>query len=191
MLISAVLATASAGCGYHFAASGSGLPTQAKTVYVEKFTNRSRFTGINDQFQRYMKDEVAQHKRLELVDDASAADLVLRGELIYVTMSPLATNSVSEPIDYSQTLTANASLTDEHTHKVIWSSAGVSATESYAVVSSAVVTTSPRFLQQNLRSQDIADLPDIQLAKTQHDFADQQAMETLAKNIYTSMSEGF
>ncbi len=190
-LIFVVLAATIAGCGYHFGAEGSGLPSQAKTIYVENFTNRSRFTGINDQFMRYMKDEVAEHKRLELVDDPGEADLVLSGELVHVTTQPLATNAVSEPIDYSQTLSANANLTDQHTKKVIWSSAGLNATASYGMVSSAVVTTSPVFLQQNLRSQDIANLPDIQLAKTQADFAQQQTLETLAHNVYISMSEGF
>jgi len=167
------------------------LPSQAKTIYLEKFSNRSRFTGINDQFMRCLEDEVAKHRRLALVDDLSQADLALRGELVYVTTAPLATNSAGEPIDYTQTLTANASLTDQHTHKVLWSSAGIGATQPYAVVSSAVVTTSPQFLQQNLRSQDIAALPDIQLANTQYDFSQQQALETLAHNIYVSMSEGF
>jgi hypothetical protein len=190
-LMFALLATAGAGCGYHFAAEGSGLPSQAKTLYVGKFTNRSRMTGINDQFQHYMQDEVAQHKRLELVDDPAQADLVLQGELVYVTNVPIASNSVSEPLIYSETLSANASLTDQHTHSIIWSSNGVNATESYAVVPQAVVTTSPMFLQQNLRSQDVANLPDIQLAKTQHDFSQQQALGNLAHNIYVSMSEGF
>jgi hypothetical protein len=190
-LMLATLAAASTGCGYHFAAEGSGLPPQAKTLYVEKFTNRTRLTGINDQFMRYMKDEVADHKRLDLVDDPSQADLLLQGEVVYSTSVPVATNSVSEPIVYSATLNANASLTDQHTHTVIWSSNGVNGTESYAVVPQAVVTTSPKFLQQNLRSQDVASLPDIQLAKTQHDFSQQEVLGTLAHNIYVSMSEGF
>ena len=190
-LVIATLSAAMAGCGYHFAAEGSGLPPQSKTIYVEKFTNRSRYTGINDQFIRYMEDEITQHKRLELVDDPGLADLVLSGELVYVATAPVATNAVSEPIEYSQTLSANAQLTDEHTKKVIWSSGGLFANDKYAAVSTAVVTTSPMFLQQNLRSQDIANFPDIQLAKTQYDFSQQQNLESLAHNVYVSMSEGF
>ncbi|MBV8452283.1 MAG: hypothetical protein JOZ29_08425, partial [Deltaproteobacteria bacterium] len=74
----ALLATI-AGCGYHFGAEGSGLPSQAKTIYVERFTNRSRFTGTEDRFDRYMKDEIVRHQRLELVDERGQADLVLSG----------------------------------------------------------------------------------------------------------------
>jgi len=179
------------GCGYHFGAEGSGLPPQAKTIYVQKFTNRSRYTAVEDQFDRYMKDQIAQRKRLELVDDPAQADLVLSGELLYIKKLAVATNSVSEPIEYTQTLSANAQLTDQHTKQVIWRSTGLFATDTYAMVSTAVVTTSPEFLQQNLRSQDIANLPDVQLAKTQSDFSQHQNLQGLAQSVYVSMSEGF
>jgi outer membrane lipopolysaccharide assembly protein LptE/RlpB len=189
-LVLVVLASIT-GCGYHFGAEGSGLPPQAKTIYVEKFTNHSRYTGLDDQFDRYLKDEIAQHKRLQLVDDPGQADLVLTGEFSYITSLAAATNAVSEPIEYTQTLTANAQLTDRQTKKVIWRSTGISATDTYATVSSAVVTTSPEFLQGNLRSRDIANLPDMQLAETQSGFSRGQNLENLAQSVYVSMSEGF
>ncbi len=180
------------GCGYHFAASGSGLPQQAKTIYVQKFTNRSRYTGINDEFMRYLKDEIAEHKRLQVVDSAADADLILSGEIVFVNDTvPVATNAVGEPTVYNETITADAALTDTHTHKMIWSSHGISGGESYASVGSTVVTTSPTFLQQNLRSQDIAQLPDIQVAQTQRSFSRDQMMSQLAQNLYAYMSEGF
>jgi outer membrane lipopolysaccharide assembly protein LptE/RlpB len=186
-----VVLTSITGCGYHFGAEGSGLPPQAKTIYVEKFTNHSRYTGLDDQFDRYLKDEIAQHKRLQLVDDPGQADLVLSGEFSYIRSLAAATNAVSEPIEYTQTLTANAQLTDRQTKKVIWRSTGISATDTYATVSSAVVTTSPEFLQGNLRSRDIANLPDMQLAETQSGFSRGQNLENLAQSVYVSMSEGF
>jgi len=186
-----VLIASVTGCGYHFAAEGSGLPPQAKTIYVEKFTNRSRYTGLDDQFDRYLKDEIAQHKRLQLVDDPGQADLVLSGEFFYITSLAVATNAVAEPIEYTQTFNANAQLTDQHTKQVIWRSTGLSATDTYATVASAVVTTSPEFLQGNLRSKDISNFPDMQLAKTQSDFSQGQNLQGLAQSVYVSMSEGF
>jgi hypothetical protein len=191
LLALAALIASATGCGYHFGAEGSGLPAQAKTIYVERFANHSRYTAMDDQFDRYLKDEIAQHKRLELVDDPAQADLVLSGELVYITKLAVATNSVSEPIEYTQTVSANAQLTDEHTRQIIWRSTGLFANDTYAMVSTAVVTTSPEFLQQNLRSQDIANFPDVQLAKTQSDFSQQQNLQNLAQSVYVSMSEGF
>jgi outer membrane lipopolysaccharide assembly protein LptE/RlpB len=187
----ALLALMLSGCGYHFAAEGSGLPPKAKTIYVEKFSNRTRLTGINDQLMRYIKDEIANHKRLELVDSAHQADLVLTGEVTYIESLPAAANAVGEPILYSETLSATATLTDAHTHKVIWRTNGITGQDQYAVVPQSVVTTSPEFLQQNLRSQDIARLPDMQLAETQQYFSTEQMLDQLAQNLYVSMSEGF
>jgi outer membrane lipopolysaccharide assembly protein LptE/RlpB len=180
-----------AGCGYHFASSGSGLPAQAKTLYVERFGNHTRQTGVNDEFMRYLKDEIADHKRLELVESPSEADLVLSGTVSYVETLPVAFNSVSEPTMYDLTMSADATLVDAHTHKVVWTSRGISGSQSYATVAQTVVTTSPTFLKQNLRSQDIAQLPDLQVAATQRASANQQMMQQLAQNLYASMSEGF
>jgi hypothetical protein len=138
-----------------------------------------------------LKDEIAQRKRLQLVDDRSQADLVLSGELLYITTTVVATNSVSEPIQNTQTVCANAQLTDLHTRQVIWRSTGLYANDTYAMVANTVVTTSPDFLQQNLRANDIANLPDIQMAKTQSDYSQEQNLQSLAQSVYVSMSEGF
>ena len=180
-----------AGCGYHFASSGSGLPAQAKTLYVQRFGNHTRQTGVNDEFMRYLKDEIADHKRLELVESAGEADLVLSGTVSYAETLPVDFNSVSEPTLYDLTMSADATLVDAHTHKVIWATRGMSGSQSFATVAQTVVTTSPIFQQQNLRSQDIAQLPDLQVAETQRAAANQQMMQQLAQNLYASMSEGF
>lgn len=190
-LLIGLLAVLVGGCGYHFAASGSGLPTQAKTIYVQDFTNHTRFTGLNDQFMRYVKDEIANHKRLALVDSAGAADLVLTGEVLYSDEIPGAINAVGEPLLYDQSISASATLTDAHTHAIIWMSRGLGAAAEAPSVASVVLTTSPYFLQQNMRAQDISRLPDIQVAQTQGAASQSQMMEQLAQNLYSSMSEGF
>jgi outer membrane lipopolysaccharide assembly protein LptE/RlpB len=187
----ALLALTMSGCGYHFAAEGSALPATAKTIYVEKFVNRTRLTGINDQLMRYIEDEIANHKRLELVDSRQQADLVLSGEVTYVEVLPVASNSVGEPIIYGQTLSANAMLMDAHTHKVIWRDVGITGEQEYATTPQSVVTTSPLFVQQNLRSQDIAQLPNLQVAETQQAFSAGQMLDQLAQNLYVAMAEGF
>ena len=179
-----------AGCGYHFASSGVGLPQDAKTIYVGRFSNTSRFTGINDQFMRYVKDQIAEHKRLQVVDEPSQADLVLSGQILRVDTIPVGFNGVSEASIYQQFMVVRAQLQDRHTDKVLWSNV-LSSIDQFPVVSSTVVTTSPQFLQQNLRSQDIANLPDIQVAQTQQAASTTQMMTKMAQNIYSAMSEGF
>jgi outer membrane lipopolysaccharide assembly protein LptE/RlpB len=179
-----------AGCGYEFASEGSGLPQTAKTIYVARFSNASRFTGVNDEFMRYLKDQVANHKRLQVVDELSQADLVLSGQILRVDTAPVGFNAVSEASIYQQYMVVRAQLQDRHTDKVIWANV-LNSIEQFPTVSSTVVTTSPEFLQQNLRSQDIANLPDIQVAQTQQAASSTLMMTKMAQNIYSAMSEGF
>jgi hypothetical protein len=179
-----------AGCGYQFAAAGTGFPSDAKTIYVARFSNSSRFTGINDQFMRYLKDEIANHKRLLVVDSPGHADLVLTGAILRVDTLPVGFNGAMEASLYQQYMVVEAQLRDRRTKRVLWSNV-MNSFEQYPTVSSTVITTSPIFLQQNLRSQDIANLPDLQVAQTQEAFSTQQMMTTMAQQLYASMSEGF
>ncbi len=188
--LAAAIAIALAGCGYHFAASGSGLPSGAETIYVERFSNRSRMTGLNDQFARYLKDEIANHRRLRLVEDPASADLRLSGEILGDEAYPTTLNSVDEPTQYNEAVVISAILKDGRTSKTIWAG-HTSANQAYAVVPESVVVTSPQFLQQNLRQPNINALPDVQLTQTQQASAEDQIMSQLARDLYASMTEGF
>jgi hypothetical protein len=180
-----------AGCGYHFGASGTNLPKDAKTIYVERFVNRTRQTSLNDEFMVYMKDEIASHKRLTIVDDPSEADLLLTGQITQYLQVPNAFNSILEPTQYAETLTVRAWLRDKHANKVIWSTNYMSDTENYGTVAQNVVNTTPTFLQQTLRSNDIARLSDLQTAETQERSSRTQMMANLAQHMYDSMATGF
>jgi hypothetical protein len=179
------------GCGYHFGASGTNLPTDAQTIYIARFTNQTRQTGLNDEFMIYLKDEVAKHKRLTIVDSPSAADLELSGAILQTLSVPNAFNSVLEPTQYGETLVVRAWLRDRHTGKLLWSVNSLSDTENYATVSQNVVNTTPTFLQQNLRSPDIGRMSDIQTAETQERGSRTQMMAGLAAHMYDSMASGF
>ena len=85
------------GCGYHFAASGDVLPQGAQTIYVKRFGNLTRITGINVELMRYLKDEIALHRRLTVVDSPDAADLQLSGMVRLSIDAPINFNGVYEP----------------------------------------------------------------------------------------------
>ena len=178
-------------CGYHFAASGSNLPSGAETIYVASFTNRTRSTGINDVFMRYLKDEIALHHRLRLVDSPSDADLQLNGEILAITPIPSSFNSVLEPTIYNQSITVSAQLKDLRTNKLIWSTSSMGNLQHDPVVAQAVVPTLPTFVQGNLRGSDVAKMQDMQVATTQGALGQDTMMQNVAKNLYASMAEGF
>jgi hypothetical protein len=179
------------GCGYHFAASGDMLPSSAHTIYVARFGNTTRITGVNDEFMRYVKDEIASHDRLTIVDSPDAADLELTGDVRISTQAPVNFNSALEPTNYRNAMVVSAVLKDVHAGKVIWSAHTITASQNGPAVAQTIVDTTPTFLQQNLRAGDLAQMPDLQVAQSQTVFARDQMMQRLAANLYTEMAEGF
>ena len=191
LLATLALVMALGGCGYHFGASGSNLPSGAETIYVARFTNRTRQTGLNDVFMRYLDDEIAMHRRLRLVDSPTEADLELTGEILAVTPLPSSFNSVLEPTIYNQSMTVDAQLKDLRNNRVIWSVSSIGNLQHIPVVAQAVVPTLPTFVQGNLRGSDVAKMTDMQVASTQGALGQDTVMQNVAKNLYASMAEGF
>jgi Lipopolysaccharide-assembly len=179
------------GCGYHFAASGDALPKNAQTIYIARFGNLTRVTGVNDQLMRYVKDEIASHDRLTIVDSPDAADLELSGQVRLSTQTPVNFNTALEPTNYKNSMVISAVLKDLHAGKVIWSSHTISGSQNGPTVAQTIVDTTPTFLQQNLRAGDLAQMPDLQVAQSQTAFAQDQMMQRIAANLYTEMAEGF
>jgi hypothetical protein len=191
LLATLALVMALGGCGYHFGASGSNLPSGAETIYVARFTNRTRQTGLNDVFMRYLDDEIAMHRRLRLVDSPGEADLELTGEILAITPLPSSFNSVLEPTIYNQSMTVAAQLKDLRNNRIIWSVSSMGNLQHIPVVAQAVVPTLPTFVQGNLRGSDVAKMTDMQVASTQGALGQQTMMQNVAQNLYASMTEGF
>lgn len=179
------------GCGYHFAASGDVLPQGAQTIYVKRFGNLTRVTGINDELMRYIKDEIASHRRLKVVDSPNAADLQLSGTVRLVVDAPINFNGAYEPTVYRNTVAVSAVLDDLRTNKTIWSTTRIGGGEHAPVVATNIVITTPGFLQQNLDAGDVAQLTDLQTAQSQTAAARDLMMQKLAQNLYSEMAEGF
>ena len=186
-----VAALCISGCGYHFAASGDVLPAGARTIYVKRFGNATRITGINDELMRYIKDEIALHHRLKVVDSPDLADLQLSGDVRVFISAPVNFNAAYEPTTYRNSVQVSAVLRDLHTNRTIWSTALIGGGQHSPVVATSIVPTTPSFLQQNLNGGDILQMTDLQTAQSKTAAARDLMMQKLAKNLYTEMAEGF
>lgn len=185
------LAIVTAGsCSLHFADNGGALPSGAKTIYVARFTNLTRVPGINDKFMRYMVNEIDSRGRLTVVDEPAQADLTLTGQILYAGLAPGAFSSIYEPLSYSNNIVVAATLSDSHTHKVIWKTSGISDNAGAAAVAQAIVPTTPQFLQQNLRGSDLLRMTDLQVSATQNALASRQMMQQTAAEVYADMAWG-
>jgi hypothetical protein len=190
-VLTAIVALAASGCGYHFAASGAALPASAQTIYVRPFDNHSRTPGASELLTVYMKDEIAKHKRLTIVKNPADADLVLSGTVADVEEMPAGFNGALEPTTWNYMVSVNASLTDNRTKKVLWAGSGISTQSQVGGVAQAVAASSPQFLLQNLRARDLQKMTDYQVYYTQSYYGEQQSLQGAASEIYDQMSEGF
>src|SRR5579875_3532931 len=139
-IVALLMALIAGGCGYTFSAADT-LPPSAHTIYVARFTNSTNYTGLQDVFMRYMKDEIARHDRLRLVDDPAQADLELSGVIVNADPYPSALNAVGEPTIYALGLQVNATLVDKKTGKILWSGVNITSQQQYPVVPQAGVAT--------------------------------------------------
>ncbi len=185
-----LMALIAGGCGYTFS-SADTLPPSAHTIYVARFSNATSYTGIQDVFMRYMKDEIARHDRLRLVDDPALADLELSGVIVGADPFPSALNAVGEPTINNLTVVVNATLLDKKTGKVLWRGQNIASQQQYAMVPQAVLATSPQFLRHNFRSTDISQLTDAQTQVTQAGVFQNEAMTQVAQGVYAGMASGF
>lgn len=186
----AVGAVLISGCALHFADNGGNLPATAHTIYVSRFTNLTRVQGINDQFQQYLKDAVASHGRLAVVNDQSDSDLLLGGRIVYAGSTPTMFNGAYEPLIYANSITVTATLIDRRTGKVLWNGGGITASGQAPAVAQAIVPSTPQFLRQNLRGQDLLNMTDMQVAATQGSLANERMMREVADEIYAEMTLG-
>ncbi len=190
-VLTALLALAGTGCGYHFAASGTALPPSAQTVYVTPFGNHSRTPGASELLTVYMKDEIAKHKRLTIVKNPADADLVLSGTISDIEEMPAGFNGALEPTTWNYSVSVNASLVDNRDKKVLWTSSGLSTQGQVGGVAQAVAASSPQFLLQNLRARDLQKMTDYQVYYAESYYGEQQSLQAAASEIYDQMSEGF
>ncbi len=189
LLLALLGAISTQSCSIRFAANGT-LPDSAKTIYVDHFANATRVPGVNNNYMIALKQEIASHHRLIIVDDRSGADLVLSGRVLYFGTSARTSNSVAEPLDYADTVSVEAKLVSNDTGKILWSSNSISSNVTAPVVSQAIIPTTPQFLRQNLRGGDLVNMPDLQVAATQQASARQQLMTQAASELYTDMVWG-
>jgi len=83
-----------------------------------------------------------------------------------------------------------ATLTDRKTNAVVWRTNGITASAQAPAVAQALVPTTPQFLRQNLRGQDILQMSDMQVGASQQAAAKDQAMRQISSEMYDDMALG-
>src|SRR5688572_32721651 len=109
-LFAGFLLGAGVGCGYQFVGESSLLPTDARTIYVETFVNRSREVGMDKELASALRGEIYRRGNLKMVDHAEQADVILSGVIRSLESSVASVNRRDEVLQYESALTLDVAL---------------------------------------------------------------------------------
>ena len=127
-----------AACGYHVAGRGERLPPDVKTVAIPTFTNQSRQFRIEQTLTSAVTREFIERTRFQVTPDLAGADAVLRGTIKDVESGVITFDVATGRASALQVVVAaSVSLTDLHTHKVLFSNPGYVFREEYQISSSS------------------------------------------------------
>ena len=190
-LIAGLLLAVLGGCGYQFVGDSSLLPSDAQTIYVEPFVNRSREVGMDKELASALRGEIYRRGPLKVVDYSEQADVILSGVIRSLESTVASVNRRDEVLQYESALTLDVTLRRRQPNVILWRGQGLRLTEIHNGSRAAVVTTSSEFRTGTLNSTDVRRFTDIQLTEVERRAVEDQLLERFAKELYQRVMEMF
>jgi len=128
----AVLALLLAGCGYHFAGSGS-FPAGVSRVFIPMLENRSADTGAESVFTNDLIFEFTRNRPESLAQERSTADGILTGTIVALAVENISRSTVSTGVERRVTGILNLRL-ESPDGRILWSSGNIVERQTYGVV---------------------------------------------------------
>jgi outer membrane lipopolysaccharide assembly protein LptE/RlpB len=109
------------GCGYSLVGTGaSAIPATVKTVWVPTFINDTTVVSAEQKLTDAVLRELSARGRLKPVPDRAQADSELSGRLTSLSLTPVRFDDAGLAVEYQLTITANLSLAEKSTEKVLF-----------------------------------------------------------------------
>jgi hypothetical protein len=189
VLVAAAL-LALAGCGYHLAGTGVGLPAAARSISVAEFGNHTREPGLEIALRRAIEEEFRRRGTLDVVPDPRG-DLVVSGAIRRFQSTPVASVGTSEAVQFQGIVQISFRLTERSTGRVLYENRLMQESLDFGAVSSVVVTSSPRFQRGTIDARDLALMTSIQVGEGRKRETLSELMDILARDVYLQSMEGF
>ena len=93
-------------CGYHLVGTTSFLPEEIETLRVEKFRNQTRWVDMDQRLMEALTLEWVRRRRLQLVETAGQADVVLSGVIQNLAVIPVSYDASGRAAEYQMSLQA-------------------------------------------------------------------------------------
>jgi len=139
-LVSALVLSMLAGCGYQFRVEGAG-PTiggaahstsqeTAPRLVIRTLLNRSFEPNLETRYTNYLRHEFASGGGAKVVSDFDAHDFILTGEILSVG-TPTLSFSQTATLESRAEVVVRVNVEDVKTKKVVWSQLARGASEFY------------------------------------------------------------
>ncbi len=153
------LSVLSSSCGYALAGRGSFLPEYIRIVGIPQLVNNTTFFRVEQVLTEKIRSEFIGRGSYSVIPDAPGADAVLTGNVISMTVQPIALTEGQLASRYNFTITMKVAFTDTRTNMVLWSNDALSFSSEYQLqTTSNTAIQGEAFLDQERSSFDrIAD----------------------------------
>ena len=139
-LVSALVISGLAGCGYQFRVEGAG-PTigganpsvsqgPAPRVAIQSLVNKSFEPNLETRYTNYLRHEFSSGSGAEVVPDSEAADFILTGEILSVSV-PTLCFSQTTTLESRADVVILVKIEEARTKKVVWSQLARGSSEFY------------------------------------------------------------
>lgn len=182
-ILSMALSLSFSACGYQFRVEGAG-PTiggatasQASTsppprLVVRTLLNKSFEPNLEARFTNYIRHEFSSGSGAQVVPESEAADLVLTGEILSVSIPTISFN-LTATFESRAEVMVSVKVEETRTKRVVWTQAAKGSSEFYVtsdlqfnrVLQNRAVEQAGRFIAEDLASRFLLQLESGQLAK--------------------------
>ncbi len=131
LLVSMVLTTA--GCGYRFSPGGDWIDSRYQTVFVDNMTNTTSEPFIEIYLRTGFEDQFRKSSRFRLAGSKEAADLILQGTILSLSIPPVAYDRFDKAQEGRAVMTVNLSFEEKVAGKKIWSVSNFAGNETYRI----------------------------------------------------------
>lgn len=192
-LVSALVLSALVGCGYQFRVEGAGPTIGGASVglsstappprlVIQTLENKSFEPNLETRFTNYLRHEFSSGSGAQVVPESDAADLVLSGQILSVTLPTLSFSQTTTVESRAEVLVI-IKVQETRTQRVVWSQVAKGASEFFVTqdlqfnraLQNRALEQAGRFIAEDLASRFLLQLESGQLTKP----TDRQASESV------------
>lgn len=170
------------GCGYQFRVEGAGptiggaatapSSTPPPRLIVRTLENKSFEPNLETRFTNYLRHEFSSGSGAQVVPDSEAADLVLSGQILSVTL-PTLSFSQTTTLESRAEAMVSIKIEETRTQRLVWAQTAKGISEFYVtpdlqfnrVLQNRALEQAGRFIAEDLASRFLLQLESGQLAK--------------------------